>query len=143
MSRQVLPHSRAWSPQAPHQKGTHSCPQGGLQFFLCPGPGISKFSHKTHVHATTFGHRRLHLREGASCARDLLVAVIQNWGKCDTYQTRDMPVSWSRRCLIVSGSDKQRMRVPRRWALAASCSPPRKTIYSSFNLDEVKYAVHI
>lgn len=49
-----------------------------------------------------------------------------------------MPVSWSRRCLIVNGSERQRIRVPRRWALAASCSPPRNTIYSSLSLSGVR-----
>lgn len=51
-----------------------------------------------------------------------------------TYHTRDMPVRDSFRCLIFSGSDRHRTSVPRRWALAASCSLPRKTTYRSSSL---------
>lgn len=50
------------------------------------------------------------------------------WGLF-TYQTRDMPVRWSRMCLeVVSGSARQSTNEPRKWALAASSAVPRKTI---------------
>lgn len=44
------------------------------------------------------------------------------------YQTRDMPVRCNRMCLLFNGSDRQSAREPRKWALEASCSFPRKTI---------------
>lgn len=45
-----------------------------------------------------------------------------------TYQTREIPVRCNRKCLILRGSDRHSNKRPVRWALAASCSPPRKTI---------------
>lgn len=39
-------------------------------------------------------------------------------------------------CLMARGSDKQSSNLPFKWALADSCSPPRKTMYSSFNLED-------
>jgi hypothetical protein len=59
----------------------------------------------------------------------------------ETHAILETPVRLNLMCLIVRGSVRHKTSLPRRWALAASSSFPRKTMYSSSSLASRQYTI--
>ncbi len=66
-----------------------------------------------------------------------------NAGLVETHATLETPIRLNLMCLMVRGSVRHKSSLPRRWALAASSSFPRKTMYSSSSLASCQYAVDL